>query len=256
MLRAMSFNVRVDTDEDDPSDEWPEREATVASVVRLHAPDLVGLQEALAGQFAALRERLPDYEWIGVGRRDGASDGEHVPIGHADRFERLDSGTFWLSEAPGEAGSVGWDASLPRIATWARLRDGETGTTVLFCNTHFDHRGEVAREESARLLAERLPSVADGAPIVLTGDFNCEPGSTPYETLTEQFTDAKAAADHPHHGPTGTFHGFGGDPDGRIDYVFVDGGVSVRQHATLTDRWDGGYPSDHFPVLAECEPGA
>lgn len=248
--KVMSFNVRVATAEDDPADEWPEREATVASVVRLHGPAVVGLQEPLAGQFAALRERLPEYEWVGAGRRDGDDAGEHVPIGYTSRFERLDSGTFWLSEDPETPGSVGWDASLPRIATWLRLRDRRTDAVFVHCNTHFDHRGTTAREESARLLAERLPSIAGDAPTVLTGDCNCAPGSTPYGILADAFDDAAAIADHPHHGPTGTYHGFDGEPGERIDYVFVDG-FGVRQHATLPDHWDGRYPSDHFPILAE-----
>jgi endonuclease/exonuclease/phosphatase family metal-dependent hydrolase len=249
-LRAMSFNVRVDTAEDG-ADAWPERVGKVESVVRLHAPAVVGGQEALAHQYEALCDRLSTYEWYGVGRRADGS-GERVPIGYrTDRFDRLERGTFWLSERPEEAGSVGWDASLPRTATWVRLRERASERRLLCCNVHLDHEGSRARAASARLLAGRLPEIADGDPVVLLGDFNCAPDSDPYDQLTEQFHDAKAVAERPHHGPTGTFHGFGGEPRERIDYVFVDG-VGVRQHATLTDRWDDGrYPSDHFPVVAD-----
>jgi endonuclease/exonuclease/phosphatase family metal-dependent hydrolase len=30
-------------------------------------------------------------------------------------------------------------------------------------------------------------------------------------------------------------------------------GVQVIQHGILADHWDGRYPSDHLPVLAEVE---
>src|SRR3546814_18448319 len=61
------------------------------------------------------------------------------------------SGTFWLSPTP-DVPSKGWDAALPRIATWARLRDRTADRDLLVVNTPFDHVGEVAREESARQL--------------------------------------------------------------------------------------------------------
>lgn len=254
-LRAMSFNLRVDAVEDG-ADAWPERVEKVESVIRFHAPALVGGQEALTHQYEALCDRLPGYEWYGIGRQADGS-GERVPIGYrADRFECLERDTFWLSERPDEAGSVGWDASLPRTAAWVRLRERASDGRLLCCNVHFDHRGPRARAESARLLTERLPEIADGDPLVLLGDFNCAPDSDPYDRLTEQFRDAKAVAERPHHGPTGTFHDFAGEPLERIDYVFVDG-VGVHQHATLTDHWDDGrYPSDHFPVVADLDFGS
>lgn len=249
---AMSFNVRQDT-ATDGADAWPNRREFVASTVRLHRPDVVGLQEPLAHQFEYLRETLPGYGWVGVGRL-GGDEGEFSPVGYRrDRFDCLDSETFWLSETPAEAGSVGWDASHARVVTWVRLRDRERGAEFHHYNTHFDHTGASARRESAGLLCERLP---DGD-VVVTGDLNCEPGSPPYRLLVggedAPLRDAKAVARHGHHGPEGTFHEFTGEPGPRIDYVLVSPSIEVRQHATLADRRDGRYPADHFPVLAELQ---
>jgi endonuclease/exonuclease/phosphatase family metal-dependent hydrolase len=57
---------------------------------------------------------------------------------------------------------------------------------------------------------------------------------------------------HPHHGPTTTWNGFKALVPGRkIDHIFFRGPVSVDQHAILADHWDGRFPSDHLPVLAE-----
>jgi endonuclease/exonuclease/phosphatase family metal-dependent hydrolase len=249
-VRAMSFNARVDTAEDG-ADAWTHRSAEAASVIRLHEPDLVGCQELLAYQLADLRAALPAYEWVGEERGSGDRSSEHVPIGYRpDRFTLREHDTFWLSEAPEAPGSVGWDGYHPRIATWVRLEEVRTDTAFVHLNTHLDHRGERARERGADLIVERLGAIAAGSPVVVTGDLNCTPGSPPYERLTREFDDARELSAHPHHGPSGTFHGFTGDPDRRIDYVLVDG-FAVRQHATLADRWDDRYPSDHFPVLAE-----
>jgi len=249
-LRAMTFNVRVDTAVDG-GDAWPHRKDAAASVIRLHEPGIVGCQEPLAGQLAHLQEALPAYEWVSRGRGVGEREDEHVPIGYRrDRFELLEHATLWLSETPAEPGSVGWDGHHPRIATWARLADDATGTEFVHLNTHLDHRGERARECGAELIAERLDAIAPDVPAVVTGDLNCTPGSSPYERLTRRFDDAREISAHPHHGPTDTYHEFTGDPERRIDYVLVDG-FGVRQYATLADRWDDRYPSDHFPVLAE-----
>src|SRR3546814_16762451 len=68
-----------------------------------------------------------------------------------DRFTLLAAGTFWLSQTPDRPGK-GWDAAYPRIASWARLRDRTASQTLLVVNTHFDHVGQVARVESAKLI--------------------------------------------------------------------------------------------------------
>ena len=73
----------------------------------------------------------------------------------------LESGQFWLSENPDEKFSKSWDSSLPRVATWVRLKDKKSdGREVLFANTHFDHRGVEARRRSAALLRTRLTKLA------------------------------------------------------------------------------------------------
>ena len=255
-LGLLSFNVRLDTPEDG-DDAWPERREFVADTVTEVRPDVVGFQEPLAHQFDYLDDAL-DHEFVGVGRADGDREGEFTPVGHVPvRLERLAGETFWLSLTPDEPGSVGWDASCPRIGTWAILADRDADRHVLVCNTHLDHEGHEARREGIRVVLERLGEVAarhDPDRVVLMGDFNCVPGSDPYELVTGEevgpdLVDAREmAADVA--GPAGTFHGFDGEPDERIDYVFVDPGAEVRRCETVTRGRDGSYPSDHFPILA------
>jgi len=220
-----------------------------------HAADLIGMQEVLRSQIDDLTVLLPSYTWYGVGRDDGKNAGEFSPIFYRpDRFQLLDSGEFWLSENPDQIASKSWDAALPRIATWVKFRDRELGQEFIHLNTHFDHRGEVARTRSAELILDRLKTLSGNLPIVVTGDFNVPPESEAYATMTSMLLDSKLESVSEPHGPEGTFGGFTvkvGDTGDRIDYVFVTEGTRVLRYGALSDQWDGRYPSDHLPVLAE-----
>ena len=259
-LRVMTFNIRFDT----PSDginAWPNRRDWVAGLIRFHAPDAVGVQEALAHMLTELDARLPGFARLGVGRTDGRQGGEFSAILYrTDRLALLDSGTFWLSPTPEVPGSKGWDAAFERVATWAHFRDRRTGCRHLHLNTHFDHMGELARQESARLIRRRLAELAGGDPVVVTGDLNAVPASAPYRLLTRDtiagalapLLDAYAASRAGHYGPTSTWTEFRAiEPGQRIDYILVSPGAAVLTHAILPDSWDGRFPSDHLPVVAD-----
>ena len=255
-IRVMTFNIRYNNPKDGEH-AWPNRKERVASVVRFHAVDLLGVQEALRGQIEDLQQSLPEFSWIGVGRDDGKDAGEFAPIFYRkDRFELVDNGTFWLSETPELVASKSWDAALTRIASWAKLIDRKTSAGIFFLNTHFDHRGEQARTESARLIVERIEHLADANQVIVTGDFNVPPGAEAYSTMTGFLTDSRLSSQTPPHGPEGTFGGFAvGSTDNadRIDYIFVDPSIQVYRHGNLSDQWDGDYPSDHLPVLSEIQ---
>lgn len=66
--------------------------------------------------------------------------------------------------------------------------------------------------------------------------------------------DTIALAGSRHKGPFRSFRGWGRDvPIGRIDYILVAPKVAVLRHETVMDRYDGHFPSDHCPVMAEVE---
>ncbi len=254
-VRVMTFNIRYDTP-DDGENAWPNRKEMAAGVIRFHQADFAGLQEALLSQIQDLEERLPEYEWIGVGRTDGETQGEYTPIFYRpDRFELLDSDTFWLSETPEVPGSKSWDAALERIATWGLFRDVRTGSRFIVLNTHFDHIGTEAREESAKLILSRLEEIAPDEPAIVMGDFNTTDETAPYRVLTDSnngLRDAYVATTSPHYGPASTWTGFDAVvEDRRIDFVFTSDDVDVRRHGILSETIDGRFPSDHLPVLAE-----
>ena len=256
-VRVMTFNIRYDEPRDGVN-AWPNRKKKVADVIRFHTADLVGVQEALISQLRDLESLLSDFAWCGVGRTDGKEAGGYSAILYRkSRFQLIETKTFWLSETPDKAGSMGWDAAYPRVVTWAKFKDRISKKTFFHFNTHFDHRGEKARTESASLILRRVVEIAGKFPFVITGDLNVREDSDAYRTLragnsTTHLADAKYASANGHFGGDSTFNDFKElEPGRKIDYIFVREGIRVLEHGALSDRWNGLWASDHLPVLAE-----
>jgi endonuclease/exonuclease/phosphatase family metal-dependent hydrolase len=254
-LRVMSFNIRYGTAADG-EDHWEKRRELLFATVEAFKPDLLGTQEVLAFQADELRKRLTGYGFVGAGRDDGQGKGEMTPIYfRTDRFEKLDEGHFWLSETPDKPGSKGWDTSLPRVASWVKLRDKAAKRELYFFNTHFDHRGQKARLESAKLIRKRLGALPGDPPAVVTGDFNTGEGSEPYQALVGgegvKLTDAYRAAHPTRAKDEGTFNGFKGTRTGpRIDWILHTEHFAATAAAIDHTSKGGRYPSDHFAVTA------
>lgn len=246
---AMSFNIRYGS-ANDGQDAWPRRRDDLAALVVAQAPEILGVQEALGFQLEFLAERLPHHTRLGQGR-DGGDRGEYAAL-FVDRrrFVVLESGDFWLSPTPEVPASVGWDAALTRICTFAHLRDLRSERSLWVWNTHFDHQGARARAKSAALLGERLR--AEPGPHLVLGDFNAGENSAPLDTLRDcglrdTFRDVAPDASE-----VGTFHAFrGGRRGAKIDYVMVDRGLAT-EHAEILDQPGarGRWPSDHHAVIA------
>ncbi len=254
-LRVMSFNIRTMSGITDGIDYWTFRKDRVAELIKKHRPDLAGLQEAFLRQAKDLSNRLPGYGWFGEHR--GKWTGERCPVFYRkDRLELVDHRTFWLSQTPDVKGSKSWDSAFPRVVTWGKFRDRQTGKTIFLFNTHFDHMGIIARKKSARILVRRVKEIAGDKPAVVTGDFNLTDDTKPYKTLTATLRDARRASKSGPKGPWGTSRSFipGSRPGRRIDYVFVNEKVGVLSYAVLDDTYGRGRrPSDHMPVLASIE---
>ncbi|HEU4820362.1 MAG TPA: endonuclease/exonuclease/phosphatase family protein [Qipengyuania sp.] len=256
-LRAMTFNIRLDI-ASDGANAWPHRKDNVAALIAREAPDILGMQEVLLNQKRDLEAALPAYQVIGAARDDGREAGEFSPLAwRRDRFEMVRSGTFWLSPTP-EVPSKGWDAAFPRIATWAVLRDKQSGAQLRVLNTHFDHVGREARLNSAAIIARWVTEGPDRTlPAIVLGDFNAHPESEPYRRLAEgadaDLHDARVAARTPPYGPPGTFTGFDitKAPALLIDHIFVTPVFAVESYAVITQHWGGRLPSDHYPVVAD-----
>lgn len=251
-----TFNIRYDNPAD-AQNNWKYRKDSVAKFIHTNDIDVVGMQEVLHNQMEELKERLPEYAAVGVGREDGKTAGEYAPLFFKkDRFEVLDSNTFWLSQYPDSVGFIGWDGACCRIATWAKLKDKENGKIFMAVNTHMDHVGVEARREGALLIMKRIQEIVGNRPAVLTGDFNVTDQSEAYQTLTTNKFVLKDAYKESavKKGVTYTFHDFGRIADNdcdKIDFIFITPQIKVNSsYIPKEPDADHGFLSDHNPQVS------
>lgn len=251
-LKVMSFNVRTPADTA-AGKRWVDRRDAMVAVIKDAHPAVMGTQELVSDQADYLARQLPDYRWFGQDRRGGHDD-EHMGVFYDSKALALeDSGDFWLSDTPDVVGSISWNNLFPRMVTWGLFRRLDDGRRFYLFNTHLPYReqDEAARVRGAKAIVQHLESLPADIPVVLTGDFNSEPGGTTYQAFKGVLQDARTQVATPR-GPVRTFHDFTGKATTQLDWVLVRG-FKARDFATLDTRVDGILPSDHFPVLVELD---
>jgi endonuclease/exonuclease/phosphatase family metal-dependent hydrolase len=256
-LNIMTFNIRYDNP-DDGVNNWKFRKENVIKAIRFQEIDVLGAQEVLSNQLKEMSGELQDYTAIGVGREDGKEKGEYSPIlFKKDRFKLIKSGYFWLSQTP-EKPSKGWDAACERIATWVQLKDKVTGKKFFVLNTHLDHIGAIARQESVKLILKKTNELSEGLPQMILGDFNATPESSVVQGIVSPSSamvllDSKKAAALVY-GPQWSFHDFGRIPIAErplIDYIFISKNIEVLKYAVLDESLNDLFLSDHAAVVVK-----
>lgn len=255
-MNIISFNIRYNTP-NDGENAWPHRIEMVNELLQFHDADIFGLQEALYDQISDIQKELMEYKWFGVGRDDGKKEGEFSPIFYkTSKLDLLNKGHFWLSENCEKPG-LGWDAACNRIVTWGMFQSKTTKKQFLVFNTHFDHKGIEARENSAILIREKIEEMTRNrnVPVILTGDFNLTPEQKPISLIKNLLTDSYDTSENKPYGPVGTYNGFKlkAELDRRIDYIFVSKDIRVLKYAALSDNKNQRMPSDHLPVFAQIQ---
>ncbi|WP_297090868.1 endonuclease/exonuclease/phosphatase family protein [uncultured Draconibacterium sp.] len=254
-INVLSYNIRYNNS-NDGINAWPNRVEMVNGLLQFYEPDIFGLQEALFNQISDIDEALPNYEWFGVGREDGDKGGEFSPVFfNRDKFILIEKGNFWLAEDCTKPG-LGWDAACTRICTWGKFQSKISGKKFYVFNTHFDHRGDEARKNSAILIRDKIEEMTykNNLPVLLTGDFNLKPETLPISLLKKYLNDSRDISAQKPYGPVGTYNGFKFDAElqTRIDYIFVRG-FKVLKYAVLTDNKEQRWPSDHLPVFVQLQ---
>lgn len=278
-LMVGSYNIRYKNWNDSvQGNVWNKRCQVICDQLNFMAPDVFGAQEVLYGQLQDMKAALDGYDYIGIGRDDGERAGEHEAIFYkTDKIKLLDHGDFWLSETPEKPG-LGWDAVCIRICTWGKFSLDET--VFYYFNLHMDHVGVIARREAAKLVVARIREIAQGAPVVLTGDFNVDQTNEIYAIFTESglLKDSYDAA-RIRFAENGTFNAFKTEyyTTSRIDHVFVSPEIQVESYGVLTnsywtpdetidtlkafdapqeisfDKYIRRNPSDHYPVFVKVK---
>jgi endonuclease/exonuclease/phosphatase family metal-dependent hydrolase len=250
-LKVMSYNIRMGTAKDG-TNSWEYRYPATAMMIQDQKPDVFGVQEAFDFQIRFIEDNFTDYDCVGVGRDNGKSEGEHMSIfWNKKTIKMIKWGTFWLSETP-EKPSKGWDAACKRTATWALMKDKNTGKMFYFVNTHLDHRGSEARRQGLNLIVSRIDEINQkGYPMVLTGDFNMKPDDAALTGLEQRMQSARKIAPKTDNHATLNLWGKG-KADMVIDYIYVSGFSACTEYHTITEKYGTWkYISDHYPIYAK-----
>jgi len=248
-LKVMTFNIR-NMREDIGEHSWENRRKSCIAMINDVQPDVFGVQEALPEQMDYLDSTLVNYAWVGVGRDSVFSKREYAAVFYRkERFELVASKTFWLSETP-DVESKGWDAKYKRVATWAHLKDKQSGKELLVINTHFDHKGNIARLESAKLIVEKIKELVGNKTVtILTGDFNAIPNDELFAPILNYMNSSQIKASITD--SLGSTNGYGAEPPGKIiDYIFYRNITSLK-YQTRMKSYGISYISDHYPVIVD-----
>ena len=228
-----------------------------------NGPDIMCLQEVLYNQICDIMENCPRYNYYGVGRIDGETDGDESSILYRkDRFYRTDQGVFWLSETPDVVGSIYTGDDTPRIVSWVKLFDTYTNRTYFVLDAHLAPDSADARNYGATLIRSEIKTLSSGLPIIAMGDWNSHEYHNPYATIIGlndtngfQLVDSYRQK-YPTMGDNelSSHKWEGGTAGTRIDFIthsawFADKSVMIERGQIY-----GGYPSDHYPVTATLQP--
>lgn len=250
-LKIMSFNIRYN-EPNDGENNWVYRRQACVDMINEHCPDVFGIQEGLIDQVHFLDSALTAYQYVGVGRDSLIKNNEYSAVFYrTDKLKLITSSTFWLSETP-EVPSKGWDAKYQRIVTWARFRNLHDDKEFVVMNTHFDHKGSVAKIESAKLIAQKAAELSDDTLMIFTtGDFNTIPDDELLNPIYTYMKSAKAEAlITDSMGTTNSFKVARGEKV--IDYIFYRNAIAKVCH-TITKDYGVPYISDHYPIIATFE---
>ncbi len=250
----MTYNVRYGL-ADDGINSWEFRKEFLTSQIKFYNPDFLGTQEGLPFQVKFIDLKLPNHSFIGKSRdTDGKGEYSAIFYNH-EKFEIIKQVTFWLSPTP-LISSKGWDAAYPRICTYGLFKNKESKKEFWIINTHFDHIGIKAREQSVLLILKKIKEInIKNYPLIFMGDLNAEPDSKPIKNIKMELNDSKEISLEKPFGPKGTFNAFDFNKpvSTRIDYIFIskNNTIKVNKYAVLSDSKDLKYPSDHLPVYIE-----
>ena len=251
--KVISYNIRYDNNWDTINN-WQDRKDKIAVLLNKYNAPIIGIQEGLFNQVEYLNTSLKNHNYFGIGR-DGEQKGEYSAIFYDTTiFKLLQNNTFWLSETPNN-NSIGWDAALNRICTYGLLENLKTKQKIWVFNTHFDHIGKVARENSVKLILRKIKQLnTNNYPIILMGDFNMTPNQQPITILNNELDDASKISKTTLIGPTGTFNGFSLDEVTRkIDYFFTKN-LTILSYTHVNDLLDNSnHISDHLPIIIELK---
>lgn len=257
-LRVATYNVHyivLNRAEGDWSvADWERRRAPMAEALRTIDADIIAFQEMESFQRGDdgsvnlardyLLAELPAYNAAASGPwRDFPAT---QPIFYrAARLRPVDEGWFFFSDTPDVIYSRTFNGSWPAFASWAEFATAD-GQRLRVVNVHFEYKSRSNRRLSAALVRDRLaPVIAAGTPVLLLGDLNAMHGAHTLRTLEDAgltMADTRGATWHMNAGINLL---------GAIDHIAASSGIAVSKPLVLREKFNGEWPSDHYPVYAD-----
>ena len=252
----MTFNILYDSPKWGPDQDWALRRPAMAELLKKHRPELIGFQEVRRGQLGELQQMLPEYGFIGnvPGQDPGAEfPWLMVPIFfRLDRLAVLQTGFTWLTGTDQDGRpQIGWpdigNTVRPYYAVWVKFSHQPSGKIFYYVNLHLPPFQPALRERSAAEVVRLLAGLAPGLPLIVAGDFNSDDEPGMKAILATGLRDAREISREPVQGPYATLV----KHQKRIDHFLVSRQVEVGSLATLDEKFNDRFPSDHWPVLVK-----
>ena len=250
-ITIMSTNVRCYSPEDLFEKSWFYRAPLIIDDINQIKPDIIGFQEVTFVHYDYLKNAMPDYD-SEIMYRDDFILSEGCPIFYrTDKYEKIDSGSFWLSETP-DVMSKSWGAAHYRVCTYIILKDIDTAKEFVVFNTHLDHVSDEARIEGIKVVLDKIEEFG-GIPAFLMGDLNAEPDSETIISTKDDFDDAHDIAGTADDGAT--YHKWGTRMDReRIDYIMISkGSCTVSEYRVHNNSHNGIFSSDHTSIYIKAK---
>ena len=255
-VRVVSYNV--DANLDTVNRRAPGLCAIIASL----APDSFGVQECRPAWLSQLEKNLKGYSHIGLSA-DGANPtaatfGTYI-FYKIDKYNVVDSGTFWLSKTPDVPSKYGPTVDCNRTCCWVILEDKETGFRYVHMNSHLDWMDVNATNYQIELIRDQiLRFEAMGLPVFATGDYNVDEGTATYQRMlkAESIGDSKFLAGQSMDiGTYPSYDQYDVTKTKPIDFCFITKNLmDVKEYRVVDDRDDNGnYVSDHFGLCIDAE---
>ena len=246
-VKIMSFNVRTISANDEHS--WESRRDACCAMINYHRPVMIGVQECHMVQRDYIKSRCRGYDVIGRSK-DNDIDGEQNAIFYLrDSITVQESGTFWLTETPGQVSRLEGHYHF-RTATWVKALHKSTNVVFYHINTHLDNCGNDFRSVELSYVLDFIKKNCEDYPVVMTADWNEHDEHSLFDDMYKTFKNARFTATSTDKGAT--FNNFGANTDYlRIDHVFYKGFASCSKFSAYRLSWSGhAYISDHYPVYA------
>lgn len=250
-ISVLSQNLRSESKDDGENNQIKQRKDRINQLLNNYNTDIVCFQECTKKWKRELTFMLNPFEYECVYQYN--SKGLCNPIYvKKDKFEVLDSGNMQVSD---EYVNSKGKLQETRIATWVKVKDKESGETLVMVNTHLALDDEV-KKQSCTMIKDKVNEL-DSDAYLICGDFNFDQYSNKdaYNIMTSNGSKDMciASATEGIQGKNeGTFHKFGKyapEDRSRIDFFYGSDSLNSDLYSVVNDTYNGEYASDHSGIL-------